>query len=382
MTEKAYKYRFYPTPEQEALLAQTFGCARYVYNWALDLRTKAYRERGESLSYYDLSSALTNLKRQTGTDWLRDVSCVPLQQSLRHQERAFRNFFDARAAYPKFKKKHHRQSVEYTRSAFSYEDEVLKLAKLPGDLDIRWSRPLGGNPTTVTVSRDQAGRYFVSIRVKETIQVKPISPHQVGVDLGLSHIAILSTGEKIGNPRFLHKDETRLKRAQRDLARKKLGSKNREKARKKVARIHAGIADRRTDFLHKLTTSLINENQVICAESLKVKNMVQNPALAKAISDAGWGELTRQLAYKAKWYGRTFVQIDTFFPSSKTCSQCGHGVDFLPLGVRTWTCPKCGAKHDRDLNASKNILAEGLSVAACGETVRSAEALSLVDATL
>ena len=382
MTEKAYKYRFYPTPEQEQILAQTFGCSRYVYNWALDLRTQTYRDRGESLNYHDLSSALTALKRDPETIWLGDVSSVPLQQSLRHQEQAFVGFFEKRAGYPKFKQKHHRQSATYTCSAFSYDNEVLTLAKMPGALNIRWSRPLGGKPTTVIVSKDQAGRYSVSIRAKEAIRVKPITPNMVGIDLGLSHVAILSSGEKIGNPRFLKKDEERLKRAQQDLSRKKLGSKNRAKARKKVARIHARVADRRNDYLHKLTTALINENQVICAESLKVKNMVKNPTLAKAISDVGWGELTRQLKYKAQWYGRTFVQIDTFFPSSKTCSSCSHVVDFLPLEIRNWTCPDCGVQHDRDINAAKNILAEGLSATACGETVRPTKASAAVGMSL
>ena len=381
MIEKAYKYRFYPTPEQAQILAQTFGCSRYVYNWALDLRTQTYRESGESLNYYDLSCALTKLKREPETAWLKDVSCVPLQQSLRHQERAFVNFFQKRTQYPKFKKKHHRQSLEYTRSAFFYDGNLLTLAKLPGALDIRWSRPLGGDPTTVTVSKDQADRYFMSFRVKETLTVKPISPNTVGIDLGLSHIAILSSGEKIGNPRFFQTDAQRLKKAQQDLARKKLGSQNRDKARKKVARIHARIADRRTDFLHKLTTALINENQVICAESLKVKNMVKNPTLAKAISDVGWGGLIRQLAYKAQWYGRTFVQIDTFFPSSKKCRACGHVVDFLPLKIRFWTCPYCHTLHDRDVNAAKNIHAEGLSVLACGETVRPTKVSAAVGAS-
>ena len=382
MTDRAYKYRFYPTPGQKIVLAQTFGCARYVYNWALDYRTQTYRACEKSLNYYDLSRALTEIKRQPETDWLCEVSCVPLQQVLRHQERAFRNFFDGRAGYPKFKKKHHRQSLEYTRSAFSWDGERLTLAKMPGHLDIRWARHFGAQPTTVTVSRDQADRYFVSFRVKQDIQPKPVTPHRMGVDLGLSHIAIFSSGQKVGNPRFLAKDASCLKRAQCNLSRKKPGSKNREKARKKVARIHARITDRRNDFLHKLTTGLIHENQVICAESLRVKNMVKHPHLSKAISDVGWSELTRQLAYKAQWYGRTFVQIDTFFPSSKTCSQCGHGVDFLPLEMRTWTCPECRAQHDRDINAAKNILAEGLSVTACGETVRPTKALSLVGASL
>ena len=276
MTEKAYKYRFYPTPKQKAILAQTFGCARYVYNWALNLRTKAYREQKKNLTYNDLSSALTDLKREAETIWLKDVSSVPLQQALRHQERAFGNFFEKRAAYPKFKKKHHRQSVAYTRAAFSYDGEGLSLAKLPGALDVHWSRPLG-------------------------------------------------------------RDAQRLKKAQQDLAKKMLGSKNRDKARQKVARIHAGIADRRNDFLHKFTTALIHKNQVICAESLQVKNMVKHPTLAKAISDAGWGELTRQLAYKAKWYGRTFVQIDTFFPSSNTVSRSVNPTSSsTPAPVTSW----------------------------------------------
>ena len=382
MVVRAYKYRFYPTDKQKAVLARTFGCVRYVYNWALMARTEAYKERQESLGYCALSAALSILKRDPDRLWLAEVSSVPLQQTLRHQDRAFVNFFEKRAGYPKFKKKHRRQSATYTRAAFSWDGESLKLAKMSEALDIRWSRRFAGNPSSVIVSKDTADRYFVSFRVKEDIQPKPVTPNMVGVDLGLTHAAILSNGEKIGNPRYFQRDEKRLARAQRHLARKKKGSRNREKARKKVAHIHVHIADARSDFLHKLTTRLINENQVICAESLQVKNMVQNPHLAKSISDVGWGEMMRQLEYKARWYGRTFVRIDTFFPSSKRCSRCGQVVGFLPLNIRSWSCPECHITQDRDINAANNILAEGLSALACGETVRPAKASAAAGSTL
>ena len=237
-------------------------------------------------------------------------------------------------------------------------------------LDIHWSRAFTGTPTTVTVSRDCAGRYFVAFLVEEEIAPLPVVNAMVGVDVGLKDVAVLSTGEKIANPRHLYRSERRLAHAQRTLSRRQKGSKNREKARRKVAREHARIADQRLDGLHKLTTRLIRENQVICVESLTVKHLVRNHTLAKAISDVGWGELVRQLGYKAAWYGRTLVAIDKWYPSSKRCAACGHVLDSLPLDVRQWTCPKCGVRHDRDINAAKNILAAGLAVNACGEAVR------------
>lgn len=357
---KAYQYRFYPTPEQAQLLARTFGCTRFVYNWALAMRRDAYQKEGKRLSYGDTSAALTALKRQPETAWLNEVSSVPLQQALRHLQTAFGNFFAKRAKYPTFKKKRGRQSAEFTRSAFTWIGQNLTLAKMKEPLNIVWSRPLGGVPSTVTVSRDPAGRYFVSILVAEEIQPLPPVEQTVGVDMGLTHAVILSTGEKIDNPRFLARHEKRLAKAQRNLARKQKGSRNREKARRKVARIHAQIADCRCDFTHKLTTHLIRENQVICVESLAVKNMVRNRSLAKAISDVGWGEIVRQLRYKAEWYGRTVVEIDRWFPSSKVCSACGCVVDDLPLSVREWDCPGCGTHHDRDHNAAVNIEREGL----------------------
>jgi putative transposase len=372
--KRAYRYRCYPTPEQATVLAQTFGSVRYVYNWALRLRTDAYYQRQERISYADTSAALTALKREPETAWLNEVSSVPTQQTLRHLDRAFRRFFEGRAKYPTFHKKHGFQAAEYSISAFRWDAgaKTLTLAKMDGPLDIHWSRPLpdGAKPSTVTVSRDTAGRYFVSILVEAEIAPLPPLTQQVGLDLGLHDTVVLDTGEKVGNPKFFHQDEQRLAKAQRRLAKKQRGSKNREKARRKVARVHARIADRRLDFLHKLSTRLIRENQTICVESLQVKAMVQHPTLAKAIQDVGWGEFVRQLEYKAAWYGRTLVAIDKWYPSSKRCCDCGHVLESLSLEVRRWTCPECGRVHDRDVNAAKNILAAGLAVSACGEAIR------------
>ena len=368
MFERAYKYRFYPTQDQAEQLSRTFGCVRVVYNWALNLKQQTWRENQENFSYAQLSARLTQLKKQPEYTWLNEVSCVPLQQSLRHLDRAYRNFFDKRASYPSFKSKHHRQAAEFTRSAFTYREGNLSLAKI-GPLDVRWSRPFSGALSSVTVSRDAVGRYYVSILVKEAIEPKPPSTQTVGVDLGLNHFAILSDGTKIDHPKFLKRDLKSLARAQQDLARKQRGSNNRTKARQKVARIHARIADRRHDFLHKLSTRLIDENQVICVEDLAVENMVQNRCLARAIADSGWSEFVRQLDYKARWYGRTLQVVRRFFPSSKQCSDCEHILDALPLSVRQWTCPACGVVHDRDINAACNLRAEGLSVLACGEPV-------------
>lgn len=240
-------------------------------------------------------------------------------------------------------------------------------------LSIAWSRPLpqGCKPSTVTVTKDCADRYFVSLLVEEDIaHLQPVE-QSVGADLGLKDFVVLSTGETVGNPKFFHTDEKKLAKAQRQLAKKQQGSKNRAKARRKVARIHARIADRRRDFLHKLSTRLIRENQTICVESLAVKHMVKNHKLAKAISDVGWSEFVSQLEYKANWYGRHLVKIDTFYPSSKRCFDCGHTLDALSLDMRQWTCPACGVVHDRDVNAAQNIHAVGLTVLeACGEAVR------------
>jgi putative transposase len=287
-------------------------------------------------------------------------------------ESAFRNFFDGRAKYPKFKKKRGSQAATYASSAFKWDGKDLTLAKMTAPLAIQWSRPrpTEARPTTVTITRDPAMRYFVSFLVEEGIQPLPLSPKTIGVDLGLHDVVTLSTGEKTGNERFFVKEEKRLATLQRRQAKKQKRSKNREKARRKVAKVHARIADRRRDFQHKLTTRIIHENQVVCVESLAVKNLLQNHHLAKSIADVGWGEIIRQLQYKAVWYGRTVVAIDRFYPSSKRCHGCGHLLDELDLDIRQWTCPECGLRHDRDTNAALNIEAAGLAVLACGEAVR------------
>ncbi len=373
MTQKAYKYRFYPADEQAHNLACTFGCCRVVYNWALKRRTVAWFQNGQRMSYNDLSQALTELKKQEGTHWLQEVSSVPLQHSLRHVEKAMVNFFEKRAKYPKYKKKHNKQSATYVNTAFVWNGSTLTLAKQKEPLHLVWSRPLpeGCKPSSVTITKDKSGRYFISILVEENIQPLPMTDKAIGIDLGLKSFLITSDGETIDNPKYYARYEKKLAKRERKKAKKKKGSKNRNKARVKVARLHAKIADTRRDFQHKLSTRMVHENQVMCVESLAVKNMLKNHGLAKAIADVGWSEFVRQLEYKAAWYGRTVVRIDRFYPSSKTCSACGHLLEDLPLGVRAWVCPECGTCHDRDINAARNVLTAGLAARnVCGGTVR------------
>ena len=371
---RAFKYRFYPTDAQAAELSRTFGCVRKVYNLALVARTEAWTLRQEHVTYNATSAMLTEWKRTEKLAYLSDVSCVPLQQALRHLQTAFTNFFAKRARYPRFKsRKKSRKSAEYTTSAFRFRDGRLTLAKMAQPLDIVWSRPLpqGARPSTVTVSQDAAGRWFVSLLVEDPgVTPLPAMDTAVGMDAGLEHLLTLSTGEKIANPRHERRDRARLAKAQRELSRKARGDgANRAKARRKVARVHARIADRRRDTLHKLTTRLVRDNQTIVIEDLNVRNLLKNGTLARAISDAAWSELRSMLEYKARWYGRHVIAVDRWLPSSKLCSNCGNVQDKMPLGVRTWTCG-CGITHDRDVNAARNILAAGLAASACGAGVR------------
>lgn len=369
--KRAYRFRCYPSPEQEVILARTFGCARFAYNHVLRLRTDAWFKEQKRIDYHATSAALTALKKHPEFVWLNEVSSVPVQQALRHLQTAFGNFFAKRARYPSFKRKDGPQSAEYTTSAFKWDGKALKLAKMGTPLDVRFSRtiPRVAKVTTVTVSKDAAGRYFVSMLCDDTVAPKPEAASRVGIDLGLTHFAILSTGEKVAAPNTFRKHEAKLAKLQRRLAKKQKGSARRAKAKRKVARLHAKVADARRDFLHKLSTRLINENQVIAVESLAVANMKKNRCLAKSISDASWSEFVRQLEYKAQWYGRTLIGIGRWYPSSKRCSDCGHTVSKLPLSVREWACPECGTIHDRDINAARNVLAAGLAVSAHGESV-------------
>lgn len=369
MKNRAYKYRFYPTQEQAKLLVQTFGCVRFVYNSVLRWRTDLYTQSQEKIGYLQASARLTDMKKMPAFQFLNDVSCVPTQQALRHQQAAFNNFFDGRANYPTFKKKNCKQSAEFTKSAFKYIDGKIYLAKSKEPLNIKWSRGLPCEPSTITISKDCAGRYFISCLCEFENQILPSTDKTIGIDVGIKQLFVTSNGLKIDNPRHTAKYAVQLAKAQRELSKKKLGSLNRAKARLKVARIHAKIADCRLDNLHKLTRKLINDNQVVCVESLKVKNMIKNPKLSKHIADASWGKFVTQLEYKADWAERKFVKIDQFFPSSKRCSCCGYILPKLSLDVRKWTCPECSIEHERDINAAKNIKAAGLAVLAFGENV-------------
>ena len=380
---RGFKYRFYPTSAQRLELAQTFGCTRFVYNWALALRTDSYYQENKSLSYTDTSNALTKLKKNPEKSWLKAVSSVPLQQGLRHLNTAFKNFFEGKSKYPRFKKKNNRQSATYARSAFTWKDGKLTLAKMKEPLKIRWSRYFNGEPRSVTISKDPSNRYFISFLVEEELEQWIPGTEKIGIDLGIKDVVVASNGLASGNPKHYQKYQARLKTLQRRLAKKKKGSNNRYKAKLKVAKLHAKIADSRKDclgalprasyadagshsFLHKLSTRLVVESQAIFTETLAVKNMMANHKLAKAIADCGWGEFLRQLEYKCKWHDRTLVGIDRWYPSTKRCNPCGYVLDKLPLDVRQWTCPKCSSVNLRDYNSSLNILAVGQTVLASG----------------
>ncbi len=370
--QKAYRYRLYPTNEQESLLRQTMGCARLVYNRALAARTQGWYERREKVGYIQTSAMLTQWKKQEDLQFLNEVSSVPLQQGLRHLQKAFANFWAGTACYPNFKKKHHGGSAEFSKSAFKWQDGQVWLAKCSEALPIRWSRqlPKECEPSTITVKLDASGRFHVSLLVDTVINPLPLADKSIGLDMGITSLIATSNGEKIANPKHFKRLRTKLKRVQKSLSRKQKESKNSQKQRQKVAKVHAKITDSRKDFLHKLTTQLVRENQTIVVEDLAIKNLVKNHKLAQSISDASWGELIRQLTYKAAWYGRELIKIDRWFPSSKRCGSCGHVVGKMPLDVRQWNCPNCGMNHDRDINAAHNILAAGLAVNVCGANIR------------
>jgi putative transposase len=360
-------------------------------NKALATRTEAWYERQVRVDYAQTSSMLTSWKQESDLEFLNEVSCVPLQQGLRHLQKAFGNFWAGRAKYPNFKKKHQGGSAEFTKSAFRWKDAQVFLAKCTEALPIRWSRPIptGCTPSTITVKLDASGRWFVSLLVDTNVAQLPKSDKSIGLDVGITSLIATSDGDKIANPKHFKQLRKKLRRVQKALSRKQKGSNNRHKARLQVGQIHAQITDARKDFLHKLTTQLVRENQTIVVEDLAIKNMVsqrvagvppvvatgepvrvKNHKLALAISDASWGELIRQLAYKCEWYGRQLIKIDRWFPSSKRCGNCGHIENKMPLNIREWKCPKCGMNHDRDINAAHNILAAGLAVSVCGANIR------------
>jgi putative transposase len=377
----AYRCRAYPDEAQQQILARTFGCVRVVWNQTLAARHARYVMERKSMSYAETDRALTAMKKDQDLAFLNEVSSIPLQQALRHQHRAFSAFFGRRARYPRFKSRRSRQSAHYTRSGFSMRGGELRLAKTASPLRFVWSWPDVNvttlNPTMVVVSRDPDGRWYVTFTIS-TAAPEPLEEagRAVGIDLGVKDFAVTSDGGRIANPRHLERKAHSLARYQRRMTRKRRGSANRAKAAAKVARAHRKVRNARRDFLHRTSTRLVRSADTIVIEDLAVKNMLRNRRLAKAIADCGWGEFRRQLEYKCERAGREFVVIGRWYPSSKTCSACGHLLAELSLGTRHWVCPSCRARHDRDINAAKNILAAGLAVArgspgdACGGDIR------------
>lgn len=365
-----WTFRCYPTPEQEQHLARTFGCVRFVWNWALRARTDAFRA-GERMGYPATDKALTALKATPEHVWLNEVSSVCLQQALRDLQVAFSNFFDKRAAYPSFKRKEARQSANYTERGFSFDPErrVLKLAKI-GAIKVKWSRKAIPQPSSLRLIRTASGKYFVSLVIETQLAPLPKTGEAVGIDFGVARLATLSDGERISNPKHGAKWQRRLAFYQKRLARCQKGSKRRTHVKRHVARIHEKIANSRSDTLHKLSTDLVTRFDVICVEDLHLRGMVRNRSLARSLHDASIGAAIRMIEEKAERYGKVVVKIDRWFPSSKTCSDCGRIVEKLPLSVREWACPECGTRHDRDTNAAANILAVGQTVSAHGGTVR------------
>ncbi|MEV4545052.1 RNA-guided endonuclease InsQ/TnpB family protein [Micromonospora echinaurantiaca] len=378
-----YNFRVYPTSGQREALARAFGCARVVFNDGLRARQHA-REAGQPyLSDGELSKrVITQAKRTPERAWLGEVSAVVLQQAVADLNTAYRNFFASASgkrkgrsvAPPRFRsRKDNRQAIRFTANArFKILDNGrLRLPKI-GDLVVRWSRRLPAAPTSVTVIRDAAGRYFASFVVQTTNEPLPPTDAEVGIDLGLTHFAVLSDGTKVVAPKFLRRAARKLRKLQRALSRKQRGSASRTKAVIKVARAHARVADTRRDWQHKLSTQIIRDNQAVYVEDLCVTGLART-RLAKSVHDAGWSQFVQMLEYKAARYGRTFVRIDRFAPTSQMCSACGRIDGPKPLSVRSWACP-CGTVHDRDVNAAINVLAAGRaeSLNACGAQVRPA----------
>jgi putative transposase len=360
----ATRIRLYPTEKQTQILAIQFGCARWVWNNALALSQETYRATGKGLNYHALAIRLPKLK--TEFEWLKDADSQALQQSLQNLARAFDNFFAKRGKYPRFKSKHGRQSFQYPQRV-KIDGTKIYLPKV-GWVRCVVHREIVGTFKTVTVSRNACGQYHAAVLTEDGAAYPEISTEgkAIGVDVGLTHLAVTSDGSKFDNPRHLNKAAKNLKRKQKSLSRKVKGSNSRNKARQLVARAHERVACARKDHLHKLSRRIVNENQVIAVETLNVKGMMKLPTLSRAISDTGWSMLASFLEYKAARAGKAFVKVDRWFPSSKACSACGVVAGSMPLDVRAWSCPHCGAHHDRDINAAKNIRDEGLRILAGG----------------
>ena len=374
LRHKAYKFRIYPNKDQEILINKTIGCTRFVYNHMLNMWNNSYKETGNGLSYYSCSAMLPSMKKMEETNWLKEVDSIALQSSVRNLSDAFDRFFKEQNAKPKFKTKKNPTQSYITKNINRSIDIVGNDIKLPklGLVKFANSRQIKGRIINATVRRNPSGKHFVSILCEEEIQPLPKANSPIGIDLGITDFAILSDGQKVDNNRFTSKMEKKLKQEQRKLSKRALlakqrgdnlsEAKNYQKQKIKVAKLHERVANQRNDFLNKLSTEIIKNHDIICIEDLNTKGMLRNHKLAKSISDVSWSKFVAKLQYKADWYGREIIKIDKWFPSSQICSECGHKDGNKPLNIREWTCPECYAHHDRDTNASINILNEGLRI--------------------
>lgn len=384
--KQAFKFRFYPTPEQEKELLRTWGCVRLVYNKALDMRHTAWYKHQKRVNYAQTSAALTQWKQEEELSFLKDVSSIPLQQCLRHLQTAFTNFFEKRADYPRFKsRKKSRLGLTYSRSGFRFKGDNLHIGCLNEPLNVVWSRDFDRNSvSTVTITKDKAGRWFVSCLGEVSVEKRHITGKTVGLDMGVKDTLVLSTGQKLSprDDRDMKKKLAKVDKYQRRLSKKKIGSNNFAKAKTKLSKAHAQVVDARKDWIHKTTTQIVKDFDVVCIEDLNVRGMTRSAqskgrkakaGLNRRVLEQSFAEIRRCLEYKAHDCGGEIVVIDRFFPSSKTCSSCGYINKSLTLNQRFWTCPHCQEHLDRDINAAKNIQAAGLAVLACGDGVRPAK---------